>query len=85
MEAIKPKDFFDQIPKPEVHESLSVWRRKRLQSGKDIIPRRKGVCSSCLFCSQNKSVGQCHNVMSKNYGYKVSSDDTCGLYMSNSY
>lgn len=83
---IRPKDFADQISKTdEVKESLSVWRRKRLQKGKDILPRQKGYCSSCLFCVQGGSIFQCNNTRSKNYGYQIEPDSKCSQYISDSY
>lgn len=83
---IKPKDFADQISKTDgVKESLSVWRRKRLQKGKDILPRQKGYCSSCLFCVQGGSIFRCNNQKSKNYGYFVDTDTTCKYYLADNY
>ena len=85
IEAIKPKDFLEQIPKPDGAESLSVWRRKRLQKGKEIIPRQAGTCSSCLFCSQFGSIVQCANLKSKDYGFHVTPDYTCKHYLADNY
>lgn len=86
MDAIKPKDFLDQIPKPDgIRESLSVWRRKRIQKGKDVIPKEKGSCSSCLFCSQSGSVYRCANFNSKYYGMDIEDDLTCVFYLAEAF
>ena len=83
MDAIKPKDFLEQIPKPEGIKD--TWWRKRKQKGKDIIPKQAGSCSSCLFCVQGGSIFQCNNLKSKNYGYQMTPDSGCRFYIQDSY
>lgn len=82
IDAIKPKDFLEQIPKPDMS---NILKRKKPRKGRDAIPYEEGFCSSCLFCRQDNSAYQCMNSKSKNYGYSVVPDDTCGLYLADHY
>ena len=83
---IKPKDFTDQVTKTDgVKESLSVWRRKRLQKGKNIIPREPKTCESCIYCQQSGSIYRCTNPNSKYYGMDVDSTVSCVFYLTDMF